>query len=385
MKILSDLGYSRRALAGFAVIGFGWSSLWAQMPDLKTQIGASDAHFGAMLLMGSTGAILSMIFSPVFSAWLGRAAMPVAALAMALGFFVLGMAQGPILFMAALFIGAGGSGVLDVLVNAEVSEQEAASGRSLMNLNHGFFSICYAFGAVSVGLARGADWSPVAVFAVNLIVALGLLRWLSYSVNVATDTTEGGGRRLPHLLIFTGGTVVLVAFMAEAATEAWSAIHVERSLGGTVTQGSLGPAILGLAMGVGRIGGHFVSNRLPDLPFMGVALGLAVLGCTLVGLSTTVLQAYVGFALAGLGVSVVGPLGLAIVGRSVPSTLRLKAISRAVTMGYGAFFIGPPVMGFVSQAFGLYVAFWVMAACLFLALVIGLPILALAQRRNQSA
>jgi hypothetical protein len=53
---------------------------------------------------------------------------------------------------------------------------------------------------------------------------------------------------------------VLVAFLVENAMEGWSALHIERTLGGGAAEGAFGPAILGLTMGIGRLSGRSWPN-----------------------------------------------------------------------------------------------------------------------------
>ena len=64
----------------------------------------------------------------------------------------------------------------------------------------------------------------------------------------------------------------------------------------------------------------------------------------------------------GLGVSVIGPLGLALVGKAVPNHLRTEAISLVAVMGFSGFFLAPSIMGIVSEFHGLRVAFICAAA-----------------------
>ena len=54
--------------------------------------------------------------------------------------------------------------------------------------------------------------------------------------------------------------------------------------------------------------------------------------------------------------------------------VRLTAISRASAIGYGAFFLGPPLMGFVAEGFGLRTAFVVVAVLLALVGVVLVPL-----------
>ena len=67
--------------------------------------------------------------------------------------------------------------------------------------------------------------------------------------------------------------------------------------------------------------------------------------------------AYLGFGIMGLGISVVGPMGLALVGRLVAPEQRTAAIARAAVIGFSGFVLAPAVVGLVSGAFGLRAAF----------------------------
>ncbi|MEP6065272.1 MAG: MFS transporter, partial [Paracoccaceae bacterium] len=82
MKILQDIRDSRTALMGFVVIGMGWATFSAQMPAIKAQIGAGDAAFGTMGLVGAVGAVIAMWLAPFVHRLVGRWAMMVGTLIM---------------------------------------------------------------------------------------------------------------------------------------------------------------------------------------------------------------------------------------------------------------------------------------------------------------
>ncbi|MEO9819739.1 MAG: MFS transporter [Paracoccaceae bacterium] len=382
MKILQDIRDSRTALMGFVVIGMGWATFSAQMPAIKAQIGAGDAAFGTMGLVGAVGAVIAMWLAPFVHRLVGRWAMMVGTLIMTSGFLAVGMSHDPVTFTLALFTAAAGAGIADVLANAEISECEADTGRGLMNLNHGLFSVSYALAAIAVSFGRGAEWTPMANFTVMSVCILVVCPTLMLPMRNEADDLGDTGQGLPNAIVWLGGIVVLSAFLGEAASEGWSALHIERTLGGSPSEGALGPAILGVSMAVGRLAGHIFAGQLQPLRVMTVASVLAAIGLALTGMSATVSFAYVGLALGGLGVSVVGPLALGLVGQSVPRRLRLAAISRAAALGYAAFFVGPPLMGFIAEAFGLRFSFYAIAGVLTLVLVGILPIWASRLSKN---
>jgi MFS family permease len=151
--------------------------------------------------------------------------------------------------------------------------------------------------------------------------------------------------------------IVLVAFMIEAAVETWSALHIERSLQGRAAEGAMGPAMLGLTMALGRFSGQAVSQFFLETKVIIAATLVAIAGAVLAALAPAPLWAYIGFGILGLGISVIGPLGLALVGQKVPDHLRTEAISRVAVLGFAGFFLAPALMGFVSEIYGLRIAF----------------------------
>ncbi|TDT74240.1 hypothetical protein BDE40_3028 [Litoreibacter halocynthiae] len=376
MSVLNALRLSHIPALAFAILGLYWGSFAAFVPLLKERVGAGDALFGLLLLGTACGLATTMWFAPVVDRWLGRWSMGVSALALAVAFLLPGVVTSPTGFFLAMFACGLASGLTDVIMNARVSDLEAQSGRSLMNANHGSFSLAYAVGAFATGLAREAAVQPGVLFAVLALGVLLLLRRLRMEPATTSDDTTPAS--LPWGIVILCGAVVLIAFMSEAAVETWSALHVERTLGGGAAEGAFGPTMLGLTMAVGRFGGQAVSERLSDTSVILWATMLAVAGTALVVIAPVPLVAYLGFGTMGLGISVIGPLGLALVGRLVPPTLRTVAISRTAVLGFLGFFAAPTIMGFVSEGYGLRAAF----AAVALLLLLLLPLVFALRRRG---
>jgi len=366
MSVLNALRLSQTPALAFAILGLYWGSFAAFVPLLKARVGAGDALFGLLLLGTACGLATTMWFAPMVDRWLGRWSMGLSTLALSVAFLLPGVVTSPLGFFLAMFACGLASGLTDVIMNARVSDLEAQSGRSLMNANHGSFSLAYAVGAFSTGLAREAMVHPAAVFAVLGLFVLAAFRRLKMAPAVALE--EGAPVALPWGIVVLCGAVVLIAFMSEAAVETWSALHVERTLGGGAAEGAFGPTMLGLTMAIGRFGGQAVSARLSDTSVIFWATLLAVAGTVLVVVAPVPLVAYLGFGVMGLGISVIGPLGLALVGRMVPPALRTVAISRTAVLGFLGFFAAPTIMGFVSEGYGLRAAFAAVALLLLLLL-----------------
>lgn len=375
MGLKHDLYLTRKPLAGFAAIGFAWSVYFAQMPVIKANVAASDGAYGMVGLIAAFGAIAAMWLAPLSQRIAGGLAMPLGIIFLAVGMLGAGGAASLAALTLGLLIASAGSGVIDVLVNARVSEVEADSDRPLMNLNHALYSFAYAGGALATGAFREAELSPLPIFA-GLCAVLALLAWAASGITPEIASADDDTPRMPYAVVYLGGVVVLVAFLAEASSEGWSALHLERTLGGTPGEGALGPALLGLTMGIGRLFGHALSRYVRDTTLMLLAVILSATGMTIAGLAAIVGIALAGFALAGLGISVVAPLALALIGRIVHPSARLAAISRASVVGYGAFFFGPPLMGLLAEGFGLRAAFVAVAGLLVVTAAVLIPLLA---------
>ncbi|MBI1416001.1 MAG: MFS transporter [Limimaricola sp.] len=382
MSLVASLSLARRPATAFAVVGAFWGAFAAYVPVIKARLGADDGLFGLLLLGSATGLLTAMWLAPVVDRWLGARGMQAAAVLFALAWFLPGLVHSVWLFPVAMFVVGTTSGLLDVIMNSRVSDLEARHGRSLMNGAHGMFSLGYGLSAVLCSFTREAGLPLEAVIALLATITLVLLPMMKTGVDrVAAAEGHVGGYPLWPILLCGG--VTLIAFMSEATVEAWSALHIERTLHGGAAEGALGPAMLGLTMAFGRFGGQVVAERMAELAVIVRAAVLSALGAAIAATATGPAMAYLGFGILGLGVSVIGPMALALVGKMVAPHLRTEAISRAAVMGFSGLFLAPVFMGLLSQAFGLRVAYGCVALLLLGALPLARAIAAL--RRAQPA
>ena len=342
----------------FVLLGLYWGGFAVYVPAFKARIGAGDAHFGLLLLGAALGVGAAMLVAPLLERRLGRPALALGALAMAALFFGPGLAPGAIGFFLAMAAAGLASGITDILMNTRVAALEAADGRPRMNGHHALFSLAYAIAALAAGAAREAGlghWVLVAATGAGaLMIAPGLAR----------AGADAPGRAPPEptalssgLAILLPGLIVFCAFAAEAAVEAWSALFIERVLEGRALEGARGPALLGLTMAAGRAGGQALARRFGERRLVVAAACLAAAGGVLVSVSGRPAEAQAGFALMGVGISVMGPIGLGIAGRLARPEARARAVARAATVGFAGFLMAPALMGGLAGLAGLRAAF----------------------------
>jgi fucose permease len=264
-------------------------------------------------------------------------------------------------------------------VNVEGAGIEAAVGRSVLPGLHG----AYSLGALT-GSGLGALAQLVGVSVVVHLVVAGLLSLAAPLLVVrffprgtgqerslssgSVSTTESRARvrdrlsvwREPRTLLI--GAMVLGISFAEGAANDWLPLGLVDGYGLDPALASLGFVLFIASMAAGRMfGGRFVDRfgRVPVLWVLGATASLGILlviiGPHLAVVSASLVSLAVGCVLWGLGISLAFPLGVSAASDDPRhSSARVSAVA---TMGYLAFLVGPPILGFISTAVGLLPSF----------------------------
>lgn len=359
MSIHTAVRLSHAPIAGLAAVGIFWGGFAAYIPDLKARIGASDAELGLALIGSAVGGIIAMAIAPRLNRALGRAMLPVSAVLLAIA-ILYPLFAGSVPAFALAMAGMGASvALLDIGSNMRVSDLEERHGLHLMNLNHAMFSFAFAGAALAASLARRAGWPPEWLFPfLGLVILLLILPMVERDGwHVAPDAPDGAGHDGLWRAVLPVAAILFLAFVSENATDNWSALHIERTLGGPAGDGGFGPMMLGLTMGIGRLSGQFAAQRLGETGLIFWSAAVGVLGALAIAAAPTPAIAILGVGLMGLGVAVTVPSANSILGKMVRPDQRGYAISRAWMIGFTGFFIGPTLMGLVAEWAGLRVAF----------------------------
>lgn len=355
MQLIAVARSSRAAGAGLAAIGIFWGGFAACLPEYKVRAGVDDAGLGALLLLAAVGGMTAMALAPRVQARLGGAVLPVLAAGVVLA------ALGPLLIASPASLGAVlmvmglAMAALDIAANVRISVDEAATGLPLMNFNHALFSFGFAGAAALTGLARRAGAGPelIAPALAGVLAVFALLMIEPSRRPVPPAPAHDSAPASPWRAILPAALILFAAFVAENATETWSALHIERTLGGPAGEGAFGPAMLGLTMGIGRLSGQMLASRLGEARLVAFSAALGMAGALVVALAPVQWVAVLGVALIGLGCAVVVPSANSLLGRAVRADQRAFAISRAWLLGFTGFFIGPVAMGLIAQGAGL--------------------------------
>jgi predicted MFS family arabinose efflux permease len=273
---------------------------------------------------------------------------------------LLALAPTPLLQGLALLVFGAAIGALDVAMNIQAVIVEKEHGGALMSGFHGLFSVGGFAGAGGMALLLGLGLSPLLACGIVAAVA-GLALVLVLAAPNLLRTAPASERDapffvMPHGAVILIGGLCFLIFLAEGAVLDWSAVFLTGVTGMAADQGGLGYAVFAVAMTAGRLTGDRIVRRWGGTRVL-VAGGLA----TAAGFFTVVLApvpavALLGFLLVGIGASNIVPVLFTAAGsqRDMPVGLAVSAIT---TIGYAGILAGPALIGFVSHAVGLHLAF----------------------------
>ena len=147
------------------------------------------------------------------------------------------------------------------------------------------------------------------------------------------------------------GVMVLALAMTEGTANDWLAVALVDGHDVSHAVGVAGFAVFVLAMTAGRFAGTGLIDRFGRVFMLRASAVSAIVGLLLVILSPVVPLAVVGVVLWGFGSALGFPVGLS--AAADDSRNAAARVSAVATIGYVAFLVLPPVIGFLGEHFGL--------------------------------
>jgi MFS family permease len=353
------VGRARWAVtAVFFVNGCLVSSYLARIPSIKVEHHLSESQLGIVLTLFGAAALVSMQFVGSLVARTGSRRLIRLALALLpILLAAVGQARGVVQLGIAVALMGLVHGAVDVAMNAHAVAVERLRGRPIMSGCHAAWSVSAVLASlVSAAVTRaGVDiGAQFAVVAAVLLIAgqlatRGLLPPSADQAQGETRSRWSGGWTRPVLIFGAMGFVVMIG---EAAVISWSGVLLHEARGsGLATAGLAFTAFTAFQTAGRLIGDRLTEQYGADVLFRGCAL-VAVIGLTVVVAVPLWPAAIAGFALMGLGGSVLLPLIFSAVGQ-VGGVEAATAVSRLTTFTYAGILIGPAVVGWFAAAAGL--------------------------------
>jgi MFS family permease len=368
----------------FAANGMLFGSWVPRIPEIKHNLHLSSAALGFALLAPAVGAVLSMKVYGRASARFGSARLTRFSMVL---FCALAWLPGlagnlPALWLT-LFVWGGAVGGLDVVMNAQGVTVEQAYGRPVLSGFHAAWSVGSLTGALIGGACAGAHVpiaaQQAALAAVLLVVVLIASRAFLPDPPHHAEITQPGRRGLPELRLVLLGIAGLFALMSEGAVADWSGVLLRDNLRASPGQVGLAYAAFSATMTAGR----FVGDRL--VHSLGRVRSIAAL--TLVGGAGlaggmafhSLPGAVIGFALLGVGLSVMVPV---VFSTAADGAAPGPAIATVSTLGYTGFLVGPTAIGLIAQGTSVPFALWLLPIFTVVGGVLGISAVHMTARRG---
>ena len=350
--------------AFFFILGIVFATWASRIPSVKAQWHLSDGELGTLLLGMPVGSLLVLPLAGWLTARFGsRTILIIAGIMYSLTLPALALLPNTwTLGLSLMLFGAGGD-LINIAANDQAVELEKRCGRSIMSSFHALFSVGGMVGAAVGGLMYQQNVSLLAHFAgiaaFTMLISVGFYRFL-----LATALHESKHTPLfvrPDRAILGLGVIGFCVMLGEGSMADWSSVY----LTGLLPEGSpwttAGYTAFSLAMAAGRFGGDWITNRLGSRRILIVSGLLSGSGLLLALLVQQPIVVIVGFACVGLGFATVVPLVYSAAGQSGVMSPGM-AIAAVSTVSYLGFLAGPPLIGWLSEAFSLrWALLWVVA------------------------
>ncbi len=345
----------------FFANGFVFANWASRIPLIQETFNISHQQLGFVLLSASLGSLVAM---PT-TGWLiskqgSRRITQISAI-----LYLVIVPLMPIMpiyqaLMAFFFVMGMTTGTLDVAMNAQAVIVEKLYKRPIMSFFHALFSAGMMIGAATGALFSYLEFPLITHF--SIVVGAALLLMISQLRNFISDPPSEAVEdttffRLPKASLIGIGLIAFCGMLGEGAMSDWSSNYMTRIVGAAKSTAPIALFAFSLAMTICRFLGDRVRSALGDSRLMFIAGLIASAGILLITLSPNTVLSIVGFFLVGVGLSTVVPIAYSQAG-SEPGLAPGVGIGMVTTIGYSGFLFGPPIIGFIADAYDLRIAFF---------------------------
>lgn len=354
---------------------------WAtRTPAIRDILSVSTAEMGAVLFGLSIGSMSGILCSAWLVKRFGTRKVIRTTMTCAVGgMVILSVAlwcASPLIFALGLAVFGASFGAAEVAINVEGAAVERELNKTVLPMMHGFYSFGTLAGA-GVGMALTALSVPPNI---HIILAAAVaIAPIFIAIRAIPDGTSKNASEDAHLqekglpfyrdiqLLLIGVVVLAMAF-AEGSANDWLPLLMVDGHGFSPTSGSLIYAGFTLGMTVGRFTGGWFIDRYSRVTVVRASALMGALGIGLIIFVDSDWVAGVSVILWGLGASLGFPLTISAASDTGPDAP--TRVSVVATTGYLAFLVGPPLLGYLGEHYGLRSAMMVVLALVILAALV---------------
>jgi MFS family permease len=343
----------------------------ARIPDIKNTLVISNTTLSLCLLVSALGVFAALPVAGKLCAKYGSS--PVAfygSLAMVVAYTLQSFSLFEVwIFALTSFLAGYFLATQDVAMNSHAVTLEHKSSLRLMSVFHGMFSLGGLSGGIIGGVCSqiGLSYSlqTLIICAGITIVAFAVRNlWLPGSVDI--HVFESGTKMRRPALIWLFGIFGLCSTIGEGAVGDWGGVLTRESYGASPFVSAIPYIVFSATMIIGRFSGDFLATKFGAARVLASGGLIASIGMTTGLLLNSTAGAILGWFWMGTGLSVAIPLLFSAVGsmandRYAGQIPPAQAVAMVSGISYFGFIVGPPFIGFISDATTLRTALFIPA------------------------
>ncbi len=353
-----NLRYRIAILVYFFTNGFLYANCTGRLPELKDYFNVSNSTLGTMLFTTAVGALVAMPLTGWLTTQLNSGKLVIYS-----GFLFclivpfIPYSQNIWMGRTSFFLTGFFSGAMDITMNGQAVFVERKYKKTIMSSFHAAFSIGMALGAGTGALFANYHYPLryhliyVALACIIMLALVSPIILQNQAGNTVEKITKEGRGRIPFL-IWVIAIIGYCGMTGEGSMVDWSAIYMHTVVGKTKAFSALAVVSFATAMTIGRMFGDRLIDRVGRQTVLFCSCFAAIAGLSISLLFPSAPAVLPGFFLVGAGLSNVVPMTYSTAG-NIKGIEPSAGIAIASTIGYSGFFVGPPAIGYLADAFGL--------------------------------
>ena len=350
---------------GFFIYAFSLGAMFPRLDDIQTSLEIDKAELGLLLLCIPLGLQVTLLFADrLVRAISLKNIVCLGIPSICFTQFAAVAVNQIALFAFFLIICGAFVAVVEVAINLEADRVEHALGSRIMNRSHAFWSIGFFSAAVV-----GALFSQFKVMLeIHFLLVCGIAFLISKIIfadyNVAsprhTNVTKIKRFSLPTGPIFVMVLFTMSAMLVEGASIDWSVIFMREIHSASPFISGFSLAMAAFSQAWVRFFGDNLLNKFGPILISVASLFFMFLGIFLVVLSNSSTLAILGFLFMGAGSAVIFPMAISIAASRSdrPAETNVASLTQ---FAFAMFLLGPPVLGFIGEAYSLR---WSFSLCI---------------------
>jgi MFS family permease len=346
----------------FFTLGLCFSSWASRIPDIKTALHLNDAVFGTILFALPAGQFLMMPFSgklvtrfgskkvllfafPVYTVFLNNVGWVTHGWQLAIALFLFGLV----------------GNLCNISINTQGVATERLYNRPIMATFHGGWSLAGFTGAliglIMINLRVPPKWHILTVLIIVLTIFIINHRYLVMGkIGAKRDEPRRKFFNKPDTVLLQLGIIGFCSMASEGIMFDWSGIYFKDVVNAPSSLVILGYTSFMIMMATGRFLADYIITKIGRKRLLQICGAMVSTGLYTAVAFPYLVPCVIAFMLVGLGVSSIVPTVYSAAGRhsKVPAGIALATVSSVSFLG---FLMGPPLIGYISELFGLRYSF----------------------------